>query len=159
MCFRAYLDSDGQASLRSSSHFSLQSSEMSGLTYISNETRHTGNHPYCPLRINWKGNMSLYQLSPVVPNMGIFHLLEQWPASRDIPVVTTGELSWGEKQWAEVVVTDADKPPTVPKRKACPVVSPTKNGLLVLSISKTVLNPHPQETLRFIVQIIQESVW
>lgn len=52
----------------------------------------------------------------MVPNMGIFHLLEQWPASRDIPVVTTGELSWGEKQWAEVVVTDADKPPTVPRR-------------------------------------------
>lgn len=41
----------------------------------------------------------------------IFHLWEQWPASRDIPVVTTGELRWGRSNGQRSrLVTDPDKP-------------------------------------------------
>lgn len=78
------------------SHFSLQSSEMSGLTHMPNEKRHTWNHPYCPLRI-YLGRKSVFT-SPLPSGPSpweTFHRGEQLPASRDIPLVTMWELRWG----------------------------------------------------------------
>jgi hypothetical protein len=106
----------------------------------------------------WEGSLSLHYPSLVAPLHG-----KLFTGENNCQRLETSHLSqcgsWGEEEAMGRGYRCSQIPHRAQERRSCPAVFPTKNRPLVLNTLKTLLNPHPQETLRCIVQIIQESVW